>query len=291
VVILILFAALSVLNALMKALLSSGASDSPACRRLGCGQRAGQVPTTPGWPWLAPQRALTCQAQAFTSGRWLLQAREALSRWIAPPRTSPPTAKAAAPMPNSPPPVSVPPPRPANERLLKEIRLLAVSLGAPADGNATAVELVGFLRKELTQMKGGVDKAVAAMDTVEEAKSAARRAQARAFAAEMRAEMKAATPDVPVVPASKLNRALFELNYTKLEATRMQQEGKAAAAKIAQLERDLQEATGRATELSKALREMGDLVDVGGLGGLWTFMMSEKELINKTKSRILQLKG
>mmetsp|Transcript_33469 Transcript_33469/g.104829 ORF Transcript_33469/g.104829 Transcript_33469/m.104829 type:complete len:116 (+) Transcript_33469:122-469(+) len=63
----------------------------------------------------------------------------------------------------------------------------------------------------------------------------------------------------------------------------------AASERAAQLEASLAEAEQRADELSAGVKEISQLVGVGGFGGLFSMFMSEKDVLKETKEKVSQL--
>jgi len=132
------------------------------------------------------------------------------------------------------------------------------------------------------QTSGGED--VEANATIK-AKAAAAKA---AFAAEMQVEGE--ENSVPMVPLSRLNMTLRELNLTRAEAAESRAMREAAAARMEELEASLEAANERVGKLLTGLKDIGGLVGAGGFGNLLSFIMSDDDLIETTKAKINELK-
>uniref|UniRef100_A0A7S2FMV1 Uncharacterized protein n=1 Tax=Alexandrium andersonii TaxID=327968 RepID=A0A7S2FMV1_9DINO len=66
-------------------------------------------------------------------------------------------------------------------------------------------------------------------------------------------------------------------------------EKSAAVERAAELEKSLAEATQRADQLAEGVKELGELVGVGGFGGIFSFFMSETDFLKETKAKVAEL--
>eukprot|EP00414_Alexandrium_minutum_P006849 CAMPEP_0113827482 /NCGR_PEP_ID=MMETSP0328-20130328/4787_1 /TAXON_ID=39455 /ORGANISM="Alexandrium minutum" /LENGTH=187 /DNA_ID=CAMNT_0000795467 /DNA_START=79 /DNA_END=642 /DNA_ORIENTATION=+ /assembly_acc=CAM_ASM_000350 len=68
------------------------------------------------------------------------------------------------------------------------------------------------------------------------------------------------------------------------------EEKNAALERAAELETSLAEATQRADELGAGLKEISEIVEIGGFGGIFSMFMSEMDILKETKAKVAELK-
>lgn len=179
---------------------------------------------------------------------------------------------------------------------------LAAAVGV--DSTQPDKELLGEIKSsvqgvlaELAEVKSLLAEAESRAESCEivelpGAKEKASKAEARAFAAEMKASNNpkaapaaAAAPKPPVslVEWNNTLTKLEEMQNKTVELTKLKED---TLARVAELETSLQAAKRRGDEASSGLREVATSLGVGGLGGIFSLMMSDKDMVQEAMMRV-----
>jgi hypothetical protein len=158
--------------------------------------------------------------------------------------------------------------------LLKDLGVLASDLGVEASNKT----------RSTAEWQSAVESKVAALEQAGDAKASAFRMKYLQWEGKMvRAELSLVVDGLDKVT---------DVDVAKAVVAKVQELEKAQEAineRADKLEKSLAASSKRTDTLLNGLKEIGSSVGVGGIGGLFTFFMSDQDLIKETKSQIQSL--